>query len=150
MINEEKLKLMTKLAMYEQNEGRKAFSLNKLFKRDYVSLYIIQTAVITTICYVMLLFVWVIYKVDYFMANIAQVNIPVLIAVIVIIYLILMAFYLIFAYFYYTKKYNKIKKNLVNYYDNLKVLQKIYKNESINKQDKDTGGSDKNVETFST
>lgn len=150
MINEEKIKLMTKLASYEQREGRKAFFMNKLFKRDYVSVQMIKTAAITTISYFILLFLWVVFEVDYFMKNISTINIIAMGVIIIIIYVLFMVFYLILAYYYYTRKYKQIKKNLIEYNENLKALHKMYKNESKNKEDKSPGGIDRDVETFST
>ena len=36
MLNEEKVGAMTELAIFEKNEGRKIFPINRYFKRDYV------------------------------------------------------------------------------------------------------------------
>ena len=37
MLNEEKIKLMTGIAMFEKKEGKKIFPLNRYFKSDYIS-----------------------------------------------------------------------------------------------------------------
>ena len=36
MLNEEKVRYMTGLAIFEKNEGRKIFPINRYFKKDYV------------------------------------------------------------------------------------------------------------------
>ena len=41
MLNREKVILMTKLAVYEQKEGRKEIPLSKYFKSDYIGLHLI-------------------------------------------------------------------------------------------------------------
>ena len=36
MLNEEKIRYMTELAIFEKNEGRKIFPVNRFFRSDYV------------------------------------------------------------------------------------------------------------------
>ena len=38
MLDKEKVKLMTTLAFYEQNEGKEDFKINEYYRKDYVSL----------------------------------------------------------------------------------------------------------------
>ncbi len=38
MLNEEKIRLMTKAASYEAGEGKKALAMNKYFRGDYISI----------------------------------------------------------------------------------------------------------------
>ena len=40
MINEEKVKIMTKLAMYEQGKGRKYLPVSRYYRSDYIGLFI--------------------------------------------------------------------------------------------------------------
>ena len=37
MLNEEKVRYMAELAIFEKNKGREMFSINRYFKGDYVS-----------------------------------------------------------------------------------------------------------------
>ena len=37
MLSEEKIKIMTNLAMFEKNEGNRIFPVNRYFKSDYIS-----------------------------------------------------------------------------------------------------------------
>ncbi len=37
MLSEEKIKIMTNLAMFEKHEGKRIFPINRYFKSDYVS-----------------------------------------------------------------------------------------------------------------
>ena len=39
MINEEKVKIMTKLAMYEQGKGRKYLPVSRYYRSDYIIWY---------------------------------------------------------------------------------------------------------------
>ena len=42
MINEEKVKIMTKLAMYEQGKGRKYLPVSRYYRSDYIGLALIK------------------------------------------------------------------------------------------------------------
>lgn len=42
MINEEKVKIMTKLAMYEQGEGKKYLPISKFYRSDYIGQALIK------------------------------------------------------------------------------------------------------------
>ena len=37
MLNEDKVRYMTELAIFEKNKGREMFSINRYFKGDYIS-----------------------------------------------------------------------------------------------------------------
>ena len=74
MLNEEKIRLMTKLAIYEQGEGKESIKSNKYYKKDYVGLKMINTAITITLAFMLCLILWVIYKVDFFAKNIVSMN----------------------------------------------------------------------------
>ena len=42
MLNEEKIKIMNKLAMYEQGEGKKYLPVSKYYRSDYIGLAMIK------------------------------------------------------------------------------------------------------------
>ena len=49
MINEEKVKIMTKLAMYEQGRGRKHLPVSRYYRSDYIGLALIKNFFLVTI-----------------------------------------------------------------------------------------------------
>ena len=49
MINEEKIKVMTKIAMYEQGEGRKYLPISKYYRSDYIGLALIKNFFLVTL-----------------------------------------------------------------------------------------------------
>lgn len=59
MVNEEKVRLMTRLAMYEQSTGREDLEKGKYFKSDYVKYNCLKTLVSTTILYVVVVVVYI-------------------------------------------------------------------------------------------
>ena len=51
MVDERKVRLMTRLARYEQREGREALRINKFYRSDYIGLALLRNFFMTTIGY---------------------------------------------------------------------------------------------------
>ena len=51
MLNENKVKMMTKMAIYEKNEGRKMLRTAKYFKGDFIAFGILKTLITTTFAF---------------------------------------------------------------------------------------------------
>ena len=64
MLNEEKVRYMTGLAIFEKNEGRKIFPINRYFKKDYVGGQMFRSFFGYTFCYLLMLLLWILYKLD--------------------------------------------------------------------------------------
>lgn len=64
MLNEEKVRYMTRLAIYEKNEGKKIFPINRYFKKDYVGGQMFRSFFGYTFCYLLVLLMWVLFKLD--------------------------------------------------------------------------------------
>ena len=55
MLNENKIKMMTKMAIYEKNEGKSMLKTAKYFKGDYIAFGILKTVIATTFAGIILL-----------------------------------------------------------------------------------------------
>ena len=55
MLNEKKIALMTKMAIYEQGEGKKSFPMSKYYRSDYLSLRLINATIVVTVAYLLVL-----------------------------------------------------------------------------------------------
>ena len=51
VLNENKVKMMTKMAIYEKNEGRKMLRTAKYFKGDFIAFGILKTLITTTFAF---------------------------------------------------------------------------------------------------
>ena len=49
MINEEKVKIMDRLALYEKQEGRKYLPVSKYYRSDYIGLALIKNFFLVTL-----------------------------------------------------------------------------------------------------
>ncbi len=126
MINEEKVILMTRLASYESNEGKKDISIVNYFKGDYIGFQILKSVIAATISFLALFGVYVLYNFEELMQNIYKMDLLGFGKDVIILYLCTVGAYGVITYVLFTYKYNKAKKNLRNYYSNLKKLAGMY------------------------
>ena len=54
MLDEQKIKLMTKLAFYEKTQGKEDFKISEYYRKDYTSLHVICSILWVTVGYVCL------------------------------------------------------------------------------------------------
>ena len=64
MLNEEKVRYMTELAIFEKKDGRKIFPINRYFKKDYVGGQLFRSFFGYTFCFILILLMWVFLKLD--------------------------------------------------------------------------------------
>ena len=75
MINEEKVKVMNKLAMYEKREAKRYLTVSKYFRSDYIGLALIKNFFLVSIAYVLIMAVLVGYQMEYLLDNIHKMDI---------------------------------------------------------------------------
>ena len=64
MLNEDKIELMTGIAMFEKREGKQIAAAGKMFKSDFVGRHMLHAFLRFTAAYVLLFVVWAMYSVD--------------------------------------------------------------------------------------
>ena len=88
MVNEERIKLMTRMAAYEKEEHKKNKTIVSFFKSDYISLQMLKSTVFTTIAYGILFALYILYDFEIFMKDIYQMDIFGFGKSVIIVYLI--------------------------------------------------------------
>ena len=129
MINEEKVKIMTKIAMYEQGKGRKYLPVSKYYRSDYIGLALIKNFFLVTIGYIMAVAAVAVYFGEYLMENLHKMNRVSMGVYIIVGYVAALVGYSILTYIQYSVKYYKAKKSVKEYYIQLTELSKIYTRE---------------------
>ena len=126
MVNQEKVALMTKLAIYEENEGRRNIPMGKYYKEDYVSLHMVNTVIVATFSYVLIIAAIIFAHLEQMMVEIANMDFIKAGKDIIIGYAITIVVYLIISYIVYTIRFKRVRKNLNEYNSNLKKLYGMY------------------------
>ena len=61
MVNEERIKLMTRMAAYEKEEHQKNKKIVSFFKKDYISMQMLTSIICTTIAFIIVFGLYVLY-----------------------------------------------------------------------------------------
>lgn len=126
MLNEEKVKIMNRLAMYEQGEGKKYLPVSKYYRTDYIGLALIKNFFLVTIGYGLMLVGLAAYFGEYLMENIHKMNLVRMGIYILVGYAGVLLLYSLVTYIQYSVKYHRAKKSVKRYYEELTRLEKIY------------------------
>lgn len=126
MLNEQRVVLMTKLASYEANEGKKNMKIGSYFKSDYVAIEILKSLVYGTLAFVLGFGLYILYDFEVFMQDIYKMDLFTFIQNILVYYVITIVVYAVVSYFIYSYRYKRARKSLKRYYHNLKKLSMLY------------------------
>lgn len=129
MLNEERIKLMTKMAAYEADEGKKNVAIGNYFRGDYIGLQVIKSIISATIAFVIVFGLFVLYDFEVFMSDIYKMDLLGFGRTVITAYLVFVAVYALISYMIYTYRYAKARKSLKMYYNNLKKLAYLYDKE---------------------
>ena len=74
MLNKEKIRLMTKLSIYEQGIGKKEIPMSRYFRSDYISINMVRTVISATITYILLVVMWLLYDLESLMDQLTEID----------------------------------------------------------------------------
>ena len=120
MLDERKVKLMTKLALYEETHGKEDFKISSYYRKDYASLHVI---------YACLVGVLLLAGVENIMGNLSNGLIIFLFLIILAGYVGVVIVYCGIASHIYNEKHKKARKRVKRYNHNLIQLLKMYEKE---------------------
>lgn len=129
MLNKDKIRIMTKLAVYEQNEGKKDLPLSKYFKSDYMTVKMINSAITMSIGFVLLLATTALMNLEKILSDMVRIDLISFGLKILTFYVIAFVINMVVTYIIYSYKFKKSRANLKSYNNLLKELYKIYKQE---------------------
>jgi len=135
MLNEEKISLMTKLALYEQKEGKKQIPMSSYYKGDYVSLNVLNSAIIGTIAYLLIVATVILINAEDIVERLTEIDLIAVGKQILTYYLIFIVCYLVIAYIFYSVKFKSVRVKLNQYNADLKQLYEMYKADKSSKDD---------------
>lgn len=130
MLNNDKIRLMTKLALYESKEGKEDIRLSKYYKTDYVRYQIIKSLICATLGYALILVLIFMYKSEYIIKNAVVLDYKTIGTNILCFYIIVVAIYGLGSAVGYSIKYDNSRKKLGRYFKLLKKMNKIYNEET--------------------
>ena len=129
MISEEKLKIMTKMAIYDKNEGKDDFEIGKYYKKDYLTFNYIKTWICATIAYLGLWCLILVANMDTAVLTLGSFKFVLSVIAFILFYVLFVLVYEVLTYKIYSIKYDRAKKRLNEYMEQVEELNKMYEKE---------------------
>lgn len=126
MLNEEKVILMTKMASYEEHEGKANMKIGSYFRGDYIAVQVLKSIFCATVAFALIFALFIFYDFEVFMQDIYKMDLIGFAKTLLMYYGITVAAYGAVSYGICTIRYAKAKKSLKLYYQNLKKLNSLY------------------------
>lgn len=133
LLNENKVKMMTKMAIYEKNEGRQMLRTAKYFKGDYIAFGILKTLITTTFAFAILAVMYVLFNAEGLVENINSMDYIAFGKEVAVYYIIMLLVFAIIAGFVYNFRYENSRKGLKKYFSRLNKLERFYNSQKKRK-----------------
>lgn len=130
MLDERKVKLMTKLALYEQTEGREDFKISEYYRKDYAGMHIIFSIIWVTIGYACVVALAALAGLQSLMEHMSTGLVLTLGAAVAVGYLVVVIVYAVITSHIYNKKHKNARQRVKKYNHDLTRLLKIYEKEN--------------------
>lgn len=129
MLDKRKIRLMTKMAIYEKKYGEEDIKISGYYKKDYSSLNTWITLIWVSAGYLLAAALLVLCGADAILEGLTFLKLLVLIAIAAGAYFALLIIYGIGSGKFYKRKHTQAKQRVKKYYRDMSRLEKIYKKE---------------------
>lgn len=132
MINKDRVRTMTRLAIYEEGQGIADDKMNGYFKNDYIVGHMVGSFVSGTIACLLIALVYCCYHYDTLLIQLFENQLSGLIETAATLYAAFMIFFLAVSFFVYLWRINALKGRLNRYNRRLEHLKESYEKEDKN------------------
>ena len=129
MINKDRVRTMTRLAIYEEGQGISDDKMNGYFKNDYIVGHMVGSFVSGTIACLLIALVYCCYHYDTLLIQLFENQLMGLIETALTLYTAFMIFFLAVSFFVYLWRINALKGRLDRYNRRLEHLKESYEKE---------------------
>ncbi|MBR5578896.1 MAG: hypothetical protein IKW28_07875 [Lachnospiraceae bacterium] len=126
MVREERVKLMTRMAAYEEGGHKKNKNIICFFKSDYISLQLLKAFIANSIVFAIIFGLYILYDFELFMKEIYQMDLFQFVKSVLIIYVVFILIFSVITYIVSLYQYNRALQSSKLYYSNLKKLSGMY------------------------
>lgn len=126
MVNEEKLRIMTQIALDETKRYKEEINEGGYYKSDYVRSHVISVVWSFTISYLLVLFLIALYHADYIFVNVVRLEYDKIGFTVLGVYVVLVVMSIAFSYYHFNRKYRKNQQARKAYYADLQKLDDFY------------------------
>lgn len=130
MLSEEKIRIMTNLAMFEKHEGKRIFPINRYFKGDYIGSKLFRSFFSYTLSFIFCLILWGLYFMERWLNTMELNSIKGTGIRVGAIYVVGLVVYMGISVYVYMKRYEYASRGAKVYLAKLKRLDKRYEGNS--------------------
>ncbi len=138
MLNEKKIRLMTRTAIYEKHEGKEDLKINQYCGGDYVRFNMLKTLIGVTISAVLCSAIYIMYSSEDIFKAIFEIDYAAMAKVLLTAYVLSLIVYVIISFLYYQIKYLRTSKRLKRLKNNLSEIEALTQEDL---QSEKSGGS---------
>ena len=129
MLDERKVKLMTKLAMYEETQGKEDFKISEYYRKDYAGMHVICSILWITVGYVCVVALIALAGMEQLLSKMSGGMIVTLGIAVVVGYFVLVIVYAVITSHIYNEKHKQARQRVKKYNHDLTRLLKMYEKE---------------------
>lgn len=129
MVNEDRVKQLYKIAIYEKNEEKRHRQAGQYYRIDYVVKEVFKSLVTGVVAYAIMMVLWVMGNWDLVMYQINTLEIVNTLIVMLIGFVVFMLIYLIATAVVYTNRYKTSIKKVEGYVESLKAAHSMFERE---------------------
>ncbi|MCR5754555.1 MAG: hypothetical protein K6G30_07080 [Acetatifactor sp.] len=130
MLNEKKIRIMTRLALSEEKQGKESFEIGKYYRSDYIRYNLLKTMLSVTFGYVLILGMIILYHAEYLITEAVKLDYAAMGKNALMIYLLLLLVYSVITIAISNRKYSRARRFKRKYGNVLGILRKLYAGES--------------------
>ena len=129
MLNEERVKRMTKLALYETRGGSEELKISSYFKKDYISMNVLSSVIWLTIAYAVALALLGVSFMNILMENLTIQLLVAIVVISILLYVALLITYIVLTRKLYKKRHARAYHRVKKFKQDLVELESLYEKE---------------------
>lgn len=130
MLDERKVRLMTKLALYEQTQGKEDFKISEYYRKDYAGMHVFSSILWVTIGYVCLALLVVLAGLESLLDSMSNSLMVMMILIFIVGYIGTVVIYAIISSHVYNQRHKEARMRVKKYNHNLTRLLRWYEKEN--------------------
>lgn len=129
MVNEDRVKQLYKVAIYEQNEEKEHRQTGLYYRSDYIGKEIVKSFFSGSIAYVIMAALWVLSNWELVLHQINSLEIIQTVGTMFVLYGLFLVIYLLGTAVVYYYRYRRSKKRLDAYVENIRIAHNMFERE---------------------
>jgi hypothetical protein len=126
LLNENKVKMMTKMAIYEKSQGRRMLKNARYYKSDYIALSVLKSTIATTFAYIIIVLMYVLCDIEQLVSEINTLDYAVIGRKLGLYYIAMLVLFAVISGAVSAYQYNHSRSGLKKYFSRLNKLERFY------------------------